>query len=156
MRNILFVLFSAILTFWACSSVKKTQTGKMLQQGISGLITEIKGNQMPKVGVPPAKPKPVSTTLFVYEPTHISQVQPLETGSSLYTAIKRKMVASVLSDSLGRYSVALPVGTYSLFVKKGDYFFANMFDSQNNIQLVTVDTGKITPVNILINSEASY
>lgn len=127
-----------------------------IEQGISGLITEIKGNQMPKVGVAPATPKPVSTTLYVYEPTHISQVKPFETGSPLYTTIHRKMVASVLSDSLGRYSVALPAGTYSVFVKKGDYFFANMFDRENNIQLVSVDSGKITPLNILINSGASY
>ncbi|MBW0178686.1 hypothetical protein [Sediminibacterium sp.] len=155
MRNILFVLFFAILTFSACSSAKKTQKGE-IEQGISGLITEIKGNQMPKVGVAPATPKPVSTTLYVYEPTHISQVKPLETGSPLYTTINRKLVASVLSDSLGRYSVALPAGTYSVFVKKGDYFFANMFDRENNIQLVSVDSGKITPLNILINSGASY
>ncbi len=155
MRNILFALFSAILTFSACSSSKKTQTGE-IQQGISGLITEIKGNQMPKVGIPPATPKPLSTTVYVYEPTHISQVKPLETGSPLYTAINRKLVASVVSDSLGRYSVALPTGTYSVFVKKGDYFFANLFDTQNNIQLVTVDSGKVTPMNVLVNSGASY
>lgn len=127
-----------------------------IEQGISGLITEVKGNQMPKVGVPPASPKPVSTTLYVYEPTHLSQVKALEAGSPLYTTINRKLVASVLSDSLGRYSVALPAGTYSVFVKKGDYFFANMFDRENNIQLVSVDSGKITPLNILINSGASY
>ncbi len=139
----------------ACSSAKKTQTSE-IQQGISGLITELKGDQMPKVGLPPAIPKPVSTTLYVYEPTHISQVKALETGSPLFTAINRKLVASVLSDSLGRYSVPLSPGTYSVFVKKGDYFFANIFDTQNNIQLVTVDSGKVTPMNILINSGASY
>lgn len=155
MRNILFTLFLAILTFSACSSAKKSQTSG-IQQGIAGFITEIKGNQMPKVGVEPASPKPVSTTLYVYEPTHISQVKALETGSPLYTVINRKMVASVLSDSLGRYSVALSPGTYSVFVKKGNHFFANLFDAQNNIQLVTVDSGKVTPMNILINSDASY
>lgn len=155
MRNILFALFSALLTFSACSSSKKAQTGE-IEQGISGIITEIKGNQMPKVGIPPATPKPVSTTLYIYESTHISQVKPVETGSPLYTAINSKLVASVLSDSLGRYSVALQKGTYSVFVKKGNFFFANLFDTQNNIQLVTVDSGKITPLNILINSDASY
>jgi len=155
MRHILFVLFLAILTFSACSSSKKAQTAE-IEQGISGIITEVKGNQMPKVGIPPAVPKPVTTTLYVYEPTHISQVKPLETGSPLYTVINSKLVASVVSDSLGRYSVALPMGTYSVFVKKGNYFFANLFDTQNNIQLVSVDTGKVTQMNILINSGATY
>ncbi len=155
MRKILFSLFIAILTFSACSSPKKAQNGE-IKQGISGNITEVKGNLMPKVGVQPPTPKPVSTTLFVYLPTNISQVTPLEPGSPLYTSINSKLVASVQSDSLGRYSVALPVGSYSVFVKQGAHFFANLFDTQNNIQLVQVDSGKITPMNILINSSATY
>lgn len=155
MRHILFGLFLAFLTFSACSSAKKVQTDE-IKQGISGLVTEVRGNQMPKPGIPPATPQPVATTLYVYERTHISQVKPLETGSPLYTAINTKMVASVVSDSTGRYVVALPIGTYSVFVKKGNHFFANSFDMQNNIQLVTVDSGKITPLNILINSGATY
>ena len=155
MRNILFAMFLFLLTFLACSVAKKSNSGD-IKQGIKGQITEIRGNQMPKVGVTPAKPRPVSTTLFVYEPTHISQVKPVETGSPLYTTINRNLVASVISDSLGNYQLYLPTGTYSVFVKKGAYFFANLFDTQNNIQQVTVDSGKITSLHILINSGATY
>lgn len=144
----------AILTIFACKTAHKSQTGQ-ITQGISGVITELRGNQMPMKGAPENKPKPVSATLLVYEPTNLSQVQRIET-SPLYTSINTKMVASVLSDSTGAFNVALPPGTYSLFVQQGKFFFANSFDSQNNIQLVTVEANKVTNFNITINSRATY
>lgn len=154
MRHNLFIVIWAFLTIFACKSAKKSQTGK-ISQGIAGYITELKGNQMPMKGAPENKPRPVSVTLLVYEPTNLSQVQRVET-SALYTSINTRKVASVLSDSTGAFSVALPPGTYSLFVQQGKFFFANSFDSQNNIQLVTVEANKVTPFNITINSGATY
>lgn len=154
MRHNLFVVLWAILTIFACKTANKSQTGP-ITQGISGIITELKGNQMPMKGAPENKPRPVSVTLLVYEPTNLTQVQRVET-SALYTAINTRKVASVLSDSTGAFSVALPPGTYSLFVQQGKFFFANSFDSQNNIQLVTVEANKVTSFNITINSGAVY
>ncbi|MBL0884257.1 MAG: carboxypeptidase regulatory-like domain-containing protein [Chitinophagaceae bacterium] len=154
MRHNLFVVISAFLTFFACKTTIRSQTGQ-ITQGISGIITELRGNQMPMKGAPENKPHPVSVTLLVYEPTHLSQVQRVET-SALYTAINTRKVASVLSDSTGTFRVALPPGTYSLFVQQGKFFFANSFDSQNNIQLVTVEANKVTSFNITINSSATY
>ncbi|WP_439516499.1 carboxypeptidase-like regulatory domain-containing protein [Sediminibacterium sp.] len=154
MRHNLFVVIWAFLTIFGCKPSNKAQTGQ-ITQGISGFITELKGNQMPMKGAPENKPRPVSVTLLVYEPTNLSQVQRVET-SALYTSINTRKVASVLSDSTGAFSVALPPGTYSLFVRQGKFFFANSFDSQNNIQLVTVEANKVTPFNITINSGATY
>jgi len=154
MRHNLFIVILVILTFFACKAGKKAQTSP-ITQGISGTITELIGNQMPMKGAPENKPRPVSVTLLVFEPTNLSQVQRVET-SALYTSINTRKVASVLSDSTGAFSVALPPGTYSLFVQQGKLFFANSFDSQNNIQLVTVEANKVTPFNITINSRAIY
>jgi hypothetical protein len=154
MRHNLFIVLWTILTVFGCKTAHKSKTGQ-ITQGISGIITELKGNQMPMKGAPENKPRPVSVTLLVYEPTNLSQVQRIET-SALYTSINTRKVASVLSDSTGAFSVALPPGTYSLFVQQGKFFFANSFDSQNNIQLVTVEANKVTPFNITINSGATY
>lgn len=156
MRHILFIAFLGILTIYACSSAKKTKSIE-ITQGISGVIAELKGNQMPMKGAPANEPKPIpAATLFVYEPTNLSDVTKSQISPILYTSINTKMVASVLSDSTGRFSVALPPGTYSLFVQQGKLFFANLFDSQNNIQLVTVEADKVTQFNITINSGATY
>lgn len=154
MRHNLFIVVLTILTISACKAGKKAQTSQVIQ-GISGVITELRGNQMPMKGAPVNKPKPISATVFVYEPTHISQVSRQETAT-LYTAINTKLVASVVSDSTGAFKIALPPGSYSLFVQQGKFFFANSFDSQNYIQLVTVEAGKLTPFNITINSGAVY
>lgn len=154
MRHNLFIVIWAILTIFACKSAKQSKSGQ-ITQGISGIITELKGNQMPMKGAPANTPRPISVTVLVYEPTNLSQVQRVET-SALYTTINTRKVASVLSDSTGAFKVALPPGTYSLFVQQGKFFFANSFDSQNNIQLVTVEANKVTPFNITINSGATY
>lgn len=156
MRHILFIAFFGILTIYACSSAKKTKN-KEIKQGISGVIAELKGNQMPMKGAPPNEPKPIpAATVLIYEPTNLSEVTKSQISPILYTSINTKLVASVQSDSTGKFSVALPPGTYSLFVQQGKLFFANLFDSQNNIQLVTVEADKVTQFNITINSGATY
>ena len=154
MKHNLFFLFLILLTILACSSVKKTNSS-VITQGFTGRVTEIAGNQMPMKGGPPVVPKGIATTVLIYEPTHISQVSRLGT-SATYTAIGTKLVASVDTDSTGNFTIALPVGAYSVFVKQGDRFYANLFDTNNNIALFSVEEGKLTQVNLTVSSGASF
>lgn len=154
MKHNLFFLFLILLTILACSSVKKTNSSVM-PQGFTGRITEVAGNQMPMKGGPPVVPKGIATTVLIYEPTHISQVSRMGT-SATYTAISTKLVASVDTDSTGNFTIALPVGDYSVFIKQGDRFYANLFDTNNNIALFSVEEGKLTQVNLTVSSEASF
>lgn len=154
MKHNLFFLFSILLTILACSSVKKTNSS-VIAQGFTGQVTEVVGNQMPMKGGPPVVPKGIATTVLIYEPTHISQVSRLGT-SATYTAISTKLVASVDTDSTGNFTIALPVGAYSVFVKQGDRFYANLFDTDNNIALFSVEEGKLTKVNLMVSSGASF
>lgn len=127
----------------------------MIRQGISGTVLEKRGNQMPMKGAPPSSGKPVVTTVYIYEPTNLSQVQ--RTGTSpLYTAIRTKLVASVNTDNTGTFHIALPAGSYSLFIKQEDHYYANLFDAANYIALFTVEKEKITLANLVISSGASY
>ena len=154
MKQILFFLFPACLAFAGCSSAKSSRSS-MILTGISGVVTELTGNQMPMKDRPVASPKGIVTTVLIYEPTNMSQVT--RTGTSpLYTAILTKRVASVDTDSTGAFTVALPAGSYSLFVKRGDQFYANLFDTQNNISLFTVEEGKLTRVTLSVTSKASF
>lgn len=110
---------------------------------------------MPMKGALPSSGKPFITTVFIYEPTNLSQVQ--RTGSSpIYTAIRTKLVASVKTDSTGSFHIRLPVGSYSLFIKQGNGYYANLFDDGNNIALFNVAEGKITEANLVVNSGAFY
>lgn len=138
----------------SCSSAKKAHSA-VITQGITGRVTELTGNRMPMKDAEPVVPKPVMTTVYIYEPTHISQVT--RTGTEpVYTAIATRLVASVETDSTGHFTVSLPVGSYSLFVKQGDRYYANLFDNNNNIALFTVEEGKLTHANLSVSNRASF
>jgi hypothetical protein len=154
MKQILFILFAISTLIPSCSSLKKVKSSS-IKQGITGFITETKGNQMPSPDAPKSSPRGIPTTVFVYEPTNLTQVTG-EGGSALYTSINTKMVASVQTDSLGAFSIALPVGSYSLFVQQGKGFYANLLDTNNNIALFTVEADKLTTVNLTVSSKATY
>lgn len=154
MKHKLFILFLFSLTILACSSVKKANSSAVTQ-GFTGQITEVLGNQMPMKGGPPVVPKGIATTVLIYEPTNISQVRRMGTAA-VYTAIETKLVASVDTDSTGNFTIALPVGAYSVFVKQGSQFYANLFDANNNIALFTVEEGKLTQVKLSVSSKASF
>ena len=154
MKQILFSLFAIILINIACSSSKKANSVSEIQ-GIQGIVTEVTGNQMPMMGEPKPQPNGIKTTVFIYEKTNVNQVTQI--GSSpIYTIINTKQVAFVETDSSGAFTLALPVGSYSLFIKQGNQFYANLFDSDNNIALFTVEEGKLTQVSLQINNSATY
>jgi acyl-CoA hydrolase len=147
-----FVLIAAAIC--ACGSTKNLKTTTMTQ-GIVGNVVEIVGNQMPMKGEEPSKPKGIKAEIVVYEKTNISQtVKDAATG--LFASVNANKIASITSDSSGKFSVTLPVGTYSLFVKINDKLFANLFNQYNDIHTVTVDSGKIAETTIRINYKAFY
>lgn len=150
----LFGLLLVVAAILACGSTKKVKSEKMTQ-GITGVVIENIGNQMPMKGEEPPKPKGIKAEIFVYDKTNINQtVKDPTTG--LFTSIATKKIASVVSDSSGKFSVALPVGSYSLFVKIGDSYYANLFNQFNDIHLVSVDSGAIVTTTIRVNHRAVY
>lgn len=110
---------------------------------------------MPSPDLPTSSPKGIQTTVFVYEPTNITQVI-REGNTPLYTSISTKMVASIETDSTGAFMLALPVGSYSIFVKQGKGFYANLFDTKNNIALFEVEADKLTTVKLTVSSKAAF
>ncbi|QEC45887.1 hypothetical protein EV199_3494 [Pseudobacter ginsenosidimutans] len=124
--------------------------------GIKGLIYLVKGNQMPSPGQMLPPKKPLQTTLYIYELTNINQVTRAEAHAPFYTAINTKLIKQVNSDTKGEFKVKLPPGQYSLFIKKDDRFYANLFDEKNNIAPVTVVKGKYTDVEVRADYDAVY
>jgi hypothetical protein len=124
-------------------------------QGISGFVLEEKGNQMPMKGAPKKITKGYHGTIYFFEPTKIAETI---TGSSSYTyiAIHTHQITSVETDSSGHYSVDLPVGKYSIFIKQGLGYYANTYDQFNNIALFEVFPATYTIANLIINNAATY
>jgi hypothetical protein len=162
MRPVLFYVFIPIFLGIACKTPKTSAEGSKNTinsasevQGIVGEVSELIGNQMPMVGAPAPTPRPLKATVYIYDSTHISKAQQIGT-SPLFSMVNTRLVQKLDTNEAGRFSAAVPAGTYSVFVLKGGAFFANQFDEKNNIGLCRVEVGKQTRVQITVNVDASY
>lgn len=154
MKLILFFVFILSLTFLGCNTAKN-QSSTAVKQGISGYIFETKGNQMPMKGDAQKMTKRVQCTVLIYKPTTIADVNPTK-SAGIYDAIHTQQITSINTDSSGYFSVPLPVGKYSLFIKMGNQFYANRYDQFNNIALFEVLPFAFTEVKLTIKQAASY
>ena len=151
MKQVLFCVFIVLLISVSC----KTQKAFTVQSGIEGTVTEETGNQMPMVGGSAGAPKAFKTTVYIYDSTNISKAKQVGT-SPLFLSVNTRLVQKLDTDEAGRFSAALPAGTYSVFVLKGGAFFANQFDEKNNIGICRVEVGKQTHIQIKVNTDATY
>lgn len=101
------------------------------KQGISGYILIEKGNRMPSPDKPADSPKGLKTQVFIHEVTSLSQVKPSETPG-LYSLINTPLIASTTTDSTGFFTISLEPGSYSVFVKYQDGFYANWFNEKKS------------------------
>jgi len=129
--------------------------------GISGTVYRLSGNHMP---APNRRPRPsadsarpgVKATVCIFPLTADTQViRPAGAGSSspYYKAVLTHLIRQVDTDNKGYFQVALPPGTYSVFTKKGDLFYATQRDEKNNIAPVKVLPGKITRIQCSVESD---
>lgn len=167
-------LFSALLLLAACCGSKQgksttdSETGitsvetsqvqqsqASIKQGITGQILWQAGNQMPSPDAPPTENKRgVQRTVYIYELTNANQVTTQD--GVFHTNIQTNLVAQVVTDANGNFSVALEPGKYSLFTKEEKGLYANLFDGEMNIFPVEVKKGEKTTIEFLINYQASY
>ena len=139
----------------ACHPQKVQMAVMLPEQGIVGTVLQLIGNRMPAKTVRPSKPKAISATVYIYEKTNASQTTRLGSGAT-YTAIHTHQIASIVTDSLGKFRVLLPVGSYSLFIQKQNGYYANSFDANNNINVVVVEKDKLTEVTIMDSEGATF
>jgi hypothetical protein len=155
MNKIVFYVLGVFLDVLSCSCAQTHQSASPISQGIEGHIYFVSGNQMPSPNKKPSRPKGIKTTLYVYELTNINQVT-RQGQSVFYSFVNTKLVSRAESDSNGYFTVPLKPARYSLFTKKGDLFFAGIFDVYNNIAPTEVLPGKITEVDVRVDYDATY
>ena len=96
-----------------------------------------------------ANPNPntgVRREVVIYELTTLDMASH-ENG--IFRNLPTTLVTSIISEDDGSFKVKLLPGTYSVFVKEGDGFYANLFD-QNRINPVVVKPKQYAWVTITI------
>lgn len=145
--------FLLLFSFSVLVSFRPAEDDFCRRQGIKGHVYRVSGNQMPSPDRPPSTPAGMKTTLYIYELTNTSQVQQ---EGSFYKTISSKLVKEVQTKEDGSFKVKLKPGTYSLFVKKDNLFYSNIFDGKSNIHPVEVKKGEWTEEKFKADYDAVY
>lgn len=171
------MLFSDVIVHIALTLIGLT--GPEQQSGITGIVYRISGNQMP---APNRRPRPtvdtggnpadsshpsggtnpsagshppagIKATVCIFQLTSESQVVPQGPGSPYYRTVRSPLVRQIETDDKGYFQVFLPPGTYSVFTKNGELFYASRRDEKNHIAPVEVLPGKMTRVQCSVESD---
>lgn len=125
----------------------------VVKQGISGIVTQVTGNQMPLKGKSQSAGKPIVANVYIFENVSLKNA---EGQMPLFSKINAKEIAHVKTDSTGKFQLSLPVGKYSLFVKLSEGYFAGETDGYDNINPIEVQLNKVSNRNIVVNIGAAY
>ena len=133
---------------------KKPSKKQAIPQGICGTVLWKEGNLMPSPDRPMPQGTPVVREIFIYQLTNQAQVTMID--DVFYKDLKTKLVKSIKSDKSGKFCIALPTGTYSIFSKEEKGLFANSFDGEMNIFPVEVKAKQQIKISFDINYKAVY
>ncbi len=165
------IMVIALASFPFLQPQARSETGMLpnrdsfQQSGIEGKVSFLSGNRMPSkspgprsdsisvAGKPPdATASGVLSTVCVFGLTNDRQV--VRQGNSPYCqAVHTRLIRQTVTDDKGNFRILLSPGTYSVFTKKGDLFYATRRDEKNNIAPVVVTPGKMTWVNCSVESD---
>ena len=126
-----------------------------ITEGIWGTLVKTEGNCFPPVR-PTCKQFPVKQEIVVYEYTTWDETIQTNTRLSFFDKVNTKLIATTTSDREGFFQLELKPGKYSIFVKEKQILWANSFDGFGGISPVTVETSKISEINLDMNYDASY
>lgn len=147
------ILFSILIPGFSLNAYPSLEKEVCHQQGIRGTVYRVSVNQMPSPDLPPSKPRRIKTVLYIYELTNTDQVS---RAGQFYKTISTTLVKEITTDENGYFKTKLKPGMYSLFVKKDDLFYSNVFDDKNNIHPVEVKKGKWTKEDFKVDYGAVY
>lgn len=126
-----------------------------------GQVIWLSGNQMPtfyddeagEEAPEPDKGEGVLRTMMVYPVFRLSEVS---SEGGFMRDIPGDAVKVFETDDSGKFSISLPVGTYTLLSKEEQGLYANLFDGDGRVFVVDILEGKETKVEFLINYQAFY
>lgn len=141
-----------IILITACSSVNQHS----IKSNLLGHVAEFKYTRMPLKGKPISHGIPLQTTLYIYEPTHLYQLEDGFVSGPTVSKIKAQLIDSVYSDSLGNFNMHLQPGKYSIFVKYKSGYYIPYFSGSEWAALFEIKSNEITKLDLNVELSPSY
>ena len=144
-------------TLTACAQKHTQRRASTVTQGICGTVVEKRGNYMPSPDSPRPNPggTPVVREVLIFPLLNMSQVDAGDNGF-INSVRSAKPIKTVKSGKDGKFCVGLPVGRYSVVVQEPKGLYANLSDSQNNINPVQVEKGRKAQATVEISHQAVF
>lgn len=139
-----------LVLFFALTLISNSEAQK---QGLCGKVVWTGGNQMPGPDKKESDSFGIIREVHIYEVTRTSDATQQD---GFYANLQTKFVKKVTSKKDGSFSVKLPSGTYSVFIKEPDGLWANLFDSQGQINPVIITAKNWATLTINVNYQAAY
>lgn len=130
-----------------CEPSKQQAT---IQQGVYGTVTLNSVNCMPPTTSNCPKTQKVARHIYIREPANIKNMSKI--GGD-YLQNPPRLIKETNSANNGIYQIALPAGTYSVFVDDEGKEYCNSFAEQGKACQITVGTGAVE-YNITIDHAA--
>ena len=126
-------------------------------QGVWGNVWFWEGDHMPSADEdsPSGTITPVQREVYIYETTTGSDVTETQ-DPCFYSEINTALVATASSDADGFYQLSLLPGSYSVFVKENDLYYANVFNGNGEIGVITVAENQVQKYQIDITYQATF
>lgn len=159
MRSTSLLFFLLLASTLACAQKPRSVKARKatVKEGICGTIVEKRGNHMPSPDSP--RPKaggtPVEREVLIFKRLAMNEVDAGENGF-INSVRDAKPVKTVMSGKDGKFCVSVPAGHYSVLVREPKGLYANLSDSQNNINPVRVEKGRKAQVTVEITHEAVF
>ncbi len=139
------------------SSLPENDDKITISQGVWGNVWFWEGNHMPSTDENSSTGtiSPVTREIYIHEATTIADVTAAQ-DASFYSKIDTALITTTSSDSDGFYEATLPPGSYSVFVKENDLFYANSYTGNGEINLVTIEQDSVKKYQIDITYQAAF
>jgi hypothetical protein len=127
-----------------------------IKSNFTGHIYDQKFNNMPMTDRPTAKGSPLATTIYIYEPTLINQMEGGLVPGPIVSKINSILIDSVHTDKMGAYSMYLKPGKYSVFVKYEKGYYVPFYAGKDWASIFETKQNEITTLDIVVKANSSY
>lgn len=150
MPKIIYYLYLFVITCFinACANRHSLH----LPYNFSGHVYEQKYNAMPMVDKPDTKGSPLMTTLYIYEPTKINQIDEGVITGPMVSKITSQLVDSVASDNKGAFQKYVKPGKYTVMIKYKNGFFIPYFSGVDWVSLIEIKSNEINNIDFKVSA----